>query len=813
MADSIQTTAMESVTININGVDHAVRAGDRLITAAESVGDYIPRFCHHDKLEPVGKCRMCLVEVAGPRGKQLVPSCTMIVNDGMVVDTESAVVKKAQEGVLEFLLINHPLDCSVCDKGGECPLQDQTYTHGPGESRFIETKRTFTKPIPISDVVLLDRERCVLCDQCVRVADDIAGDPLITFNERGNNTQILTFPNEPFSSYFSGNTVQVCPVGALTSVDYRFRARPWDLETVNSVSLRDTVHSSVEIHTSRGKVVRVYGADNDHVNDGWLSDKDRFSFASLHSEDRVTTPLVRNGDSFDEISWPAAIEMAASRLGSFLGSEVGSIGGANSTNEEAYTLGKFMRSVIGTPHIDAQVGDGFNPHLAAAVTPRAQIDDLDSTSTIFVWGPDLKETLPVLYLRVRKAVRNGANLVVAHPAGTGLDSIATHVVRYRAGSGQDTLRKLASGSGHFAEVAATLGAGPVVTLFGRSSIAEDPRLAESVAAYARTLDGPGLIPLLGRGNTFGALDMGLAPTLLPGRVSTSDETGSAAIEDAWGLIPDGAGRDSMAILAALLSGDMKALVLVGSDPVRDSPEPQLAIDAISEAEFVVAFDAFLTDSSRLADLVLPAAVWGEVEGTATNLEGRVQAVSAALPSRGQARSTIEALTDIAAAMGADLKAFDVSTVTKEISTVAPAYAGITTDHLTFETDGTGVVVPIEGAAQPLGYIPTDMSVPVVTDRFTLHFAASLYDDGVTTRHATSISGLVKEAAARLNPKDAALLAVFHGAQVLVGDEAALPVVVDASVAEGSVVVPFNHAATKGLPASPAVTVTAVRAEP
>ncbi len=424
-----------------------MEAGALLISAAERVGEYIPRFCHHDKLEPVGKCRMCLVEVEGPRGSQLVPSCTMSVSDGMVVDTKSDVVKKAQEGVLEFLLINHPLDCPVCDKGGECPLQDQAYSHGSGESRFIEEKRTFVKPIPVSEVVLLDRERCVLCDRCVRVADDIAGDPLLVFNERGNQVQILTFPGEPFASYFSGNTVQVCPVGALTSVDYRFKARPWDLVSTTSVSLRDTVHSNVEIHTSRGKVVRVYGAENDSVNDGWLSDKDRFSFSVLDAEDRVTKPLVATGDGFAEATWPEAIDMVAARLGSCIGTEVGSIGGANNTNEEAYVLSKFMRSVIGTPHSDAQLGDGINPQLAAAVTPRAALTDLDSVSTIFVWGPDLKETLPVLYLRVRKAVRNGANLVVASPAATGLDGIATHVIRYRAGAGHDALRKLASGDG------------------------------------------------------------------------------------------------------------------------------------------------------------------------------------------------------------------------------------------------------------------------------------------------------------------------------------------------------------------------------
>jgi len=801
-----------TVSITINGVDHDVAPGTRLISAAESVGEYIPRFCHHDKLEPVGKCRMCLVEVEGPRGKQLVPSCTMPVNDGMVVDTQSDVVKKAQEGVLEFLLINHPLDCPVCDKGGECPLQDQAFAYGAGESRFIEEKRTFVKPIPVSDVVLLDRERCVLCDRCVRVADDVAGDPLLVFNERGNQVQILTFPNEPFSSYFSGNTVQACPVGALTSVDYRFKARPWDLAVTTSVSLRDAVQSKVEIHTSRGKVVRVYGAENDSVNDGWLSDKDRFSFPVLDSDDRVMTPLVATADGFAEATWPEAIDIIAARLGSYIGTEVGSIGGANNTNEEAYVLSKFMRSVIGTPHIDAQLGDGINPHLAAAVTPRASLDDLDAASTIFVWGPDLKETLPVLYLRLRKAVRNGAKLVVASPAGTGLDGIATHVVRYRAGAGHDTLRKLVSGDGELAAVTELLSAGQVVTLFGRASIAEDERLAEAVAAYARTLDGPGSLPLLGRGNIFGALDMGLAHNLLPGRVSVGDGAGAASIEDAWGLIPEEAGLGTMEMLAAAVSGDIKAVVLVGADPVRDCPDPLLANNALDAAEFVVAFDSFVTDSSMHADLILPAAMWSEVEGTVTNLEGRVQAVHAANPPKGRARSLIGALSDVATAMGADINAHDVAIVSKEMASVVPAYLGVSRDFLVFEGDLDGVVVPTGDGRQPLGYIATDVSVPLVTDRFTLHFPRSMYDDGVTTRHAPSIAGLVRQAVLRINPRDASMLAVEDGSTVELAGSILMPAMLDPQVAVGSVVVPFNVPATKGLPASASVTVRAPRGE-
>jgi NADH-quinone oxidoreductase subunit G len=801
-----------TVTITINGVDHEVESGERLIVAAERVGEIIPRFCHHEKLEPVGKCRMCLVEVEGPRGKALVPSCTLPVTDGMVVDTESAVVKKAQEGVLEFLLINHPLDCPICDKGGECPLQDQTMAWGPGESRFIEEKRTFPKPIHVSDIVLLDRERCVLCDRCTRVADDIAGDPLLVFQDRGNHVQIQTFPDEPFSSYFSGNTVQLCPVGALTSVDYRFKARPWDLEHRTSVSLVDTVHSTIDAQTSRGKIIRVYGVENDAVNEGWLSDKDRFIFSAVHSDERVTSPMSRSTDEFTEASWGWALDEVAAKLGSFLPSEVGSIGGANNTNEEAFTLGTFMRTVVGSPHIDAQLGDGLDPHFAAAVTPRATISDIDRAATIFVWGPDLKETHPVLYLRVRKAVRNGATLVVATPAGSGLDGIASHVVRYRAGSGADTLRKLSAGDGDLAQARAALEEGPVVAVVGRSSLAEDARLAEAVAAFARPLPGATLMPLLHRANVFGALDMGLAPNLLPGRVSTSDASGAAAIEQQLGHLPSDPGRSTMEMFEAVVAGEMKAIILVGADPVRDGPDPDLAARALDAAEFVVAVDAFVTDSSRHADVFLPAAVWGEVDGTATNLEGRVQRIRPSIPPIGRARPLNAILDDLAVRMGVELGAAKSHEVAARIAAVAPAYAGVTHDYLEFEVGDAGVVVPTPEGSQPLAHIPVEISVPVVTDRMTLHLAPALYDDGVWNRHATTIASLVRPATARIHPRDAASLAVGDGSVVAIDGDFELPVTVDPDVAVGSIVVPFNHPDTRGLRASPAVGVDAIRGD-
>jgi NADH-quinone oxidoreductase subunit G len=800
------------VSITINGVSHKVATGQLLIAAAESVGEYIPRFCYHDKLEPVGMCRMCLVEVEGPRGTMLVPSCTMTVADDMVVDTESQVVKRAQEGILEFLLLNHPLDCPICDKGGECPLQDQAYEFGPGESRFIEEKRTYVKPIPVSDLVLLDKERCVICDRCVRVANDIAGDPLITFTERGNAVQIDTFPGEPFSSYFSGNTVQLCPVGALTSVDYRFKARPWDLEHQRSVSLVDTVQSSVDVQSSRGRIVRVYGVENNAVNEGWLSDKDRFSFAAVHADNRVTTPLIKKGDHFEEATWSDALELLASRLGSYKGSEVGAIGGAHNTNEEAFILGKFMRTVIGSAHIDAQLGDGLDPQFAAAVTPRATINDLDAASTILVWGPDLKESLPVLYLRVRKAVRNGAKLVVVNPIGTGLTSIATHALTYRAGTGADILRRIRGGDGDFADVRAALDEGPVVALVGRTSMTEDPRLAETVAAFARSLPDAVIMPLLTRANVFGALDMGLAPTLLPGRVSIGSEPGVAAIENAWDLLPDFDGYSTMEMLEATLNGDMRALILVGADPVRDSAGPVLASRALKAAEFVVAVDTFMTDSSILADVVLPAAMWGEVDGTVTNCESRVQRIRPSHAPDGRSLSLIDILDDLSNRMGVPLGASTLEIVSKEIASVAPSYQGITMDYLTFEGDPDGVVVPHGDVDQHLGYIPVDVSVPVVTGEFTMHLERALYDDGVWVRNSPTLKDLAKPAAARLHPGDASRRAISDGDVIVIGGTVEIPARLDDEVSRGTIVVPANHRETADLAATGAVTVDVVRGD-
>ena len=807
------TDERTTVTINLDGVDIEVDAGRPLIDAAQKAGTYIPRFCYHPRMNAVGLCRACLVEVEGPRGTALVPACTMPVNEGMVVHSKSEVAKKAQEGVLEFLLINHPLDCPVCDKGGECPLQDQAFAYGPGESRFVEEKRHFEKPIEISDLILLDRERCVLCARCTRFSDEISGDPLIEFKDRGNYVQVITFPDEPFASYFSGNTVQICPVGALTTKAYRFKARPWDIDAVESVSFVDSVHSKISLQTSHNEIIRIYGVDNDATNHGWLSDKDRFVHDHSQSTDRITAPLIKEDGKFREATWAEATSLVADRLASYDAGDVAGLGGARSTNEDAYAFSKFMRSVVGTPHLDAQLADGLDPAFAVGVTPRAEINDLESARTVLLWGPDLKEELPVLYLRVRRAATElGANLVIVHPRRTGLDDVAFDTIRYKPGTGPDVLRKLASGDGEYADVRAALGEGPVVALVGRTGLAEDPAMAEAVAAFALDLPDVKILPLVRRGNVFGALDMGVAPTLLPGRVAVDDEDGRAALEASWGSIPAAPGMDATAILESLAAGSVKALVLNGADPVRDHPQPSLAVAGLGAADFVVAFEMFLSDSGAHADVVFPVAGLGEVEGSATNLEGRVQKVNRIVAPAGTSRPVWSILNDVAAAMGADLGASTAEVISEEIAQVAPAYAGITWDGLSWGPGREGIVLPGPDGTQPLMVTPADPGMSVTSGHLALHAARVLYDDGVIVRHSTGIAGLARHGAAHLHPRDASLLAVVDGDEVVVhGDgDVQLPVVIDPTLAEGTVYVPFNLAATAALGAVPTVRVDAVR---
>lgn len=778
----------ERLKITLDGREVEVDEGALLIKAAEDAGTYIPRFCWHPRMNPVGMCRMCLVEIEGPRGTMLTTSCTVPVSDGMVVHTASETVKKAQEGVLEFLLINHPLDCPVCDRGGECPLQDQTMAFGPGESRYVEEKRHFEKPIPISDLVMLDRERCILCARCVRFSDDISGDPLIEFLDRGNYTQVNTFPNEPFSSYFSGNTVQICPVGALTATPYRFRARPWDLEAVESVCAGCSVGCRVSVQASQNEILRLLGVDVEATNQGWLCDKGRFGFQHLAAPDRLTTPLVRGEDGgLHEASWSDALDHAANGLAAIIDSggegAVAGLGGSRSTNEEALAFERLMRHTIGTPHLDAAMGDALDAKLLAAAPRRGLIGDLERAVTVLVWGPDLKEELPVLYLRVRRSVVElGATLVVVHPRATGLDAIADHVVRYRPGEGGALLARLTAGDGDLDEVRTALDDGPVVAILGKTGLTEDGDLAGAIAGFAAELPDASVLAVSRRPNLYGAIDMGVAPGMGPGRVE------------------DGPGRDADGIVDGLRDGSIKGLVLLGADPVGDHPSGT-AGDAVSRAEFVVSIDLFINDSNRGADVVFPAAGFAEVEGTMTNLEGRVQKVNRLVSAPGQARPANEILADLSDRLGGKWESSTAESLALDIATLVP-YADISWEALSQGTGRDGILARGGDVEYSVPTVPSG-----VESDLALHLGRVLYDRGTAVTMDPSLAKLAQTPVLFLHPDDASSLGVSAGDQVRVsgsGGSADVGAAVDPSLSSGVVYLPFNLGVSVG--SDPSVTV-------
>ncbi|MBV9664493.1 MAG: NADH-quinone oxidoreductase subunit NuoG, partial [Actinobacteria bacterium] len=655
-----------TVSITIDGKEIEAKPGELLIAAAERHGIYIPRFCYHPRMRPVGMCRMCLVDVKGPRGFALTPSCFVSVAEGQEVVTDSPRVKKAQDGVLEWLLVNHPLDCPVCDKGGECPLQDQTLTFGPGETRFIEEKRHFEKPIALSDLVYLDRERCIQCDRCTRFADEVAGDPLIEFIGRGDHIEVNTFPDEPFSSYFSGNTVQICPVGALTAKPYRFRARPWDLEQVESSCTSCTVGCRVAVQSSGNHLTRYLGIDSEPVNHGWLCDKGRFDFEAVNSEDRLACPKVRKGDQLVDATWGEALAAASEGLNNVKtlhGPElIGVIGGARLANEDAYVWARVAKAVLGTDNVDCQLGDGLPAEVVLGL-PRATIDQATAAPAVVLLGPDLKEELPVLYLRLRAAaLEQNLPIIELTPKATGMTRYAAHSLAYRPGEAAALARALVDGgNGDVAGVPAAaieaaraaLVPGTVVVL-GRPSLAESPAsITEAAAILAGGLQDVRFLSALRRANVHGALDMGLAPGVLPGRISLDE--GRAWFEAAWGALPNDRGLDCGQMLQHAADGRMQGLVLLGADPLHDHPDHGLAKRALAGAGFVLAVDTFLNDSVReYADVVLPAATYAERGGTTTNLEGRISRLSQKIVPPGVAWPDWMIAVELAARVGGEL---------------------------------------------------------------------------------------------------------------------------------------------------------------
>jgi NADH-quinone oxidoreductase subunit G len=905
MPESSPTTTRTGVPFTLNGRPASAEKGELLISAAERAGVYIPRFCYHPRMKPVGMCRMCLVEVSGPRGATLQPACFVPVTEDMEVDTTSDKVKKAQDGVLEFLLVNHPLDCPVCDKGGECPLQDQTLAYGPGESRYVEEKRHFEKPIPISELVLLDRERCIQCARCTRFAEEVAGEALIDFAGRGEQVEVATFPTRPFSSYFSGNTVQICPVGALTASPYRFTARPWDLDQVESTCTTCALGCRVAVQSSANRVTRLLGIDSEPVNHGWLCDKGRFVFEAVNGDEvtaaaqfagearervpvvdgdgtrdeaanRLTEPLVRKAGALVPASWGEALGAAATALREArdAGDPVALLGGARLTNEAAYAFARLAKGVLGTDDVDAQLGDGLPADLLLSL-PRATVDEACHAEVVLTLAGDLREELPVLFLRLREAVVEGDTRVIElaarpsalTPYATSLpvrpgDAPALARVLVGAATTADLpthpegpaapAESIDRAKSLLVEATATSPAGDgVVIVLGRPSLAESAAVvAEAAAVLAEVLPGARFLPALRRGNVMGALDMGLAPGLLPGR--TDLERGGPWFAGAWGSVPASRGRDADGILAAAAEGRMGALLLVGCDPLTDYPDAATARKALDGAGAVIAVAGHRSASTDLADVVLPSAVAHEGPGTTTNIEGRVSRLGQKLVPPGLAWPDWMIATELCDALGTDTGIDSVAELWDEIERIAPAYAGITRQVLESDPMHDGLLVPLErNGAAPAVPAPVDpMALPGVEsverqgappriglagpeenghasaaarndrrpslleglpagragagddahvpppDNYSLRLVATrrLYDGGSAVRNSPSLAPLAPAVEARANPYDLDRLGATTGQPVRVRSTRGsleLPAHADEGIPRGVVAIDFN----------------------
>jgi len=891
--------APNEINFTIDGRPATAAPGEVLISAAERAGTFIPRFCYHPRMEPVGVCRMCLVEVDGPRGATLQPACYVPVTEGMNVVTGSDKVKKAQDGVLEFLLVNHPLDCPVCDKGGECPLQDQTLGHGPGETRFVEEKRHFAKPIPLSDLVLLDRERCIQCSRCTRFAAEVAGESQIDFAGRGESVEVAAFPTEPFTSHFSGNTVQICPVGALTATPYRFSARPWDLDQMESTCTTCSVGCRVAVQSSANRVTRLLGVDADPVNHGWLCDKGRFAYEATNGPDpeepklplssprrRLTAPMVRRDGELVEVPWGEAIAAAAAAITAATAdgpSGVGAIGGAALTNEGQYLWARLLKGVVGTDSVDAQLGDGIDPVLAAAL-PRATIDDAATATTVLVLAGDLEAELPVLFLRLRKAARTKqVQLVELSSTPTRLSSVAHAAIRVRPGDAPEVVAALlgdAAAAGRLAahpEGAAAdearfeaarqalpdRGHGLVVVI-GRPNVAESALVIEdAIRRLARALPDARFLVGLRRGNVAGAIDLGLVPGMLPGRVTLGE--GREWFERRWGGAPSEPGRDTLSQLTALASGEQRALVLLGADPLADAPDPDLAAAGLRAARDVIVVGGHGGPTLEHATVVLATAVAHERAGTTTNLEGRVTQLGQKIGVPGSVWADTDVAAELIAALGGGDVDATVASVTDEISAACATHSQITAAALDAADDGVVIgrgpssargpldpiafpgvrSVGVDGLRAPAGALAAAATGPATTgapravdigevlderpgavaphDAYSLRLVATreLFDRGAAIEASPSLLALVPTALARVNPYDLDRIGAADGAEVQLRSARSTQVlraVADPAVIRGTVCIGLNLDVPGGLDRAaarfidPGTLVTEVRME-
>ncbi len=696
----------DEVTLTIDGKEVKVPKGTLVLHAAEKLGIDIPTFCYNNKMDPLGACRMCLVSIE--RQKGFPPACATPVAEGMVVTTKSPAVEKTREGILEFLLINHPLDCPICDKGGECPLQNLTFKFGPGTSRFVEEKRHFVKHLQVGPQIVLDRERCIMCQLCVRFMDIIADDPQLVMINRGDSTEIGTFPGQPLDSVFSGNVTDLCPVGALTSKSYRFLSRPWDLEHTPSVCPTCPVGCNIDINTRRGQLMRLTPRENTAVDDGWLCDIGRYGTLSWARYERVTSPLVKKNGHFLPATWSEALQAAEEGLRtSRTGGTVAGLASPRSTNEELYLFGRLLRGGLRTPHLDTINGSRGG----TAALGGAQIAAIEDADAIVMVDADPLARQMVLHLRLTKvAKRRGIRPVIVSNDETGLDKYAGVKLGFDPTNLSTALRTLLGatraakggvepeGTVEAAPVVSDenptlpvelpaghnemMTAGEILAAAKRGLIVYDERVLDApdgdeVLATLRELEAliadldeePAgrLLALSKETNSRGAAEMGTAPHLLPAGRPIDELEWFNTIASAWGL-PMGheQGLDAAGILQAAANGELDGLFLLDTDPLAEWADETVAREALEKVSFLVVQTPLLTPSAQLADVILPSAGFAEKTGTLTNLEGRVQGLGRDTEIPGEARDGWEILALLSNRLGVAQTYESTAAVTQEI---------------------------------------------------------------------------------------------------------------------------------------------------
>ncbi len=755
------------VTLTIDGTEVTVPKGTLIIRAAEQVGVEIPRFCDHPYLEPAGACRQCYVQIEGQ--PKLATSCTVTVAPGMVVSTQNTndSVRQAQVANLEFLLLNHPLDCPVCDRGGECPLQDQALAFGPGESRFVEAKRTFPKPIPMSPLIGLDRERCVLCARCTRFCDQISGDRFLELYARGAGERVAIAAGEDLRSPFSGNVVQICPVGALTATPYRFVARPFDLTSVDTVCRHCSAGCAVRVDQRRGEVVRVLARENPEVNDAWICDKGRFAFHHDDAGGRITTPLVRDR-GLEATSFGEALSAVADACH---GARVGVIAGGRLLDEDAYALSKLARTVLRTNDLDHRRAPhgGAAEVLAAAGAEGVTYREIEGAATIVVVGLDAEQEVPILHLRLRKAAARGARIVVVAARRTRLHDVAEHVL-VRPGGEAEALAAIAAGSDRAGAGAALASAGERGIVLAGARLGEQEGAADGAVAAARA-HGARFAWIPRRAGDHGALRAGVHPAFGPGgrRLDVPEER--AELETVWGpVMIDSVGRGTTDILRAAAEHELDVLYLIGVDPLRDAPDAGLARRALQNVATVVVQSLELGDLQPYASVFLPAASFLEREGHVSDWEGRSQRIGPLRAAAGISRPDWEIFAGLAAACGGDL-GFD------------------TLDELHEEM--ARLWSPREVVVEPSRTGPSPTS-----EGLTLCTYHLLVDEGRMSEGTDELKATLSEPAfAEMHPSDVASHGLADGLGVRLrtaAGEAVVPLRVTDHIALGTVFVPFNQ---------------------